>query len=144
MMPGNRKMIELLDFVPKGKGRPRFTRSGHAYTPERTRDYESALRTVWILQCGTKPFEGPVTVSCEFCFPVPASWPKKRKANALNGGEMVKKPDCDNLIKAVLDALNGIAYTDDSQVQAVAASKRYADRAAIRVWVTEEGEDATD
>lgn len=129
-------MMELLDFTPVGKGRPRFSRNGHAYTPGSTRDYESAIRTAWVLQNGAKPHAGAVVVSCEFCFAVPVSWSKKRRESALAGGEMVKKPDCDNLIKAVLDALNGVAYFDDCQVQAVAATKCYAERAAVRVWVT--------
>lgn len=129
-------MMELLDFAPVGKGRPRLSRDGHAYTPERTRDYESAIRTAWVLQNGAKPISGALNVTCEFDFVPPVSWSKKRRENALKGGEMVKKPDTDNLMKAVLDALNGVAYFDDCQVQTICATKRYAERAAVRVWIS--------
>lgn len=36
-----------------------------------------------------------------------------------------KKPDCDNLAKSVLDALNGIAYNDDSQITSLHVVKEY-------------------
>ena len=132
------KAFELLDVTPIGKARPRFS-GNRAYTPARTRDYEAMIRAAWIVRVGTQAFTGPVSVTCEFCFMPPQSWSKKRRADALAGCEMVKKPDCDNLLKAILDALNGIAYQDDAQVQSVVATKRYTDRAAVRVWITEEG-----
>jgi crossover junction endodeoxyribonuclease RusA len=37
--------------------------------------------------------------------------------------DMVRKPDLDKLVRAVLDALTGIAYEDDSQVASIKASK---------------------
>lgn len=137
MTTSETRALELLDVMPVGKGRPRFS-GNHAYTPARTREYEAMIRTAWIVRNGSKAFTGRVTVACEFCFLPPLSWSKKRRADALAGAEMVKKPDCDNLLKAILDALNGIAYQDDAQVQSVAATKRYTDRPAVRVWVTEE------
>ena len=36
-----------------------------------------------------------------------------------------RKPDIDNVLKVVLDALNGVAYKDDSRVVAVSARKVY-------------------
>ena len=48
-----------------------------------------------------------------------------------------KKPDIDNIIKAVLDALNGIAYKDDTQVVQVMAQKKYADKAFVEVAICE-------
>ncbi len=126
--------LEVLDLRPVGKGRPRFA-GNHAFTPERTREYESLIRTQWILKHGARAAAGPVRVACVFEFTPPASWTKKRKQDALAGLEMVKKPDCDNLIKAVLDALNGFAYLDDSQVQQISAVKRYASRSAVKIWV---------
>ena len=36
-----------------------------------------------------------------------------------------KKPDCDKLVRAILDALTGVVFADDSQVVSVTAVKRY-------------------
>ena len=57
---------------------------------------------------------------------VPASWSKKKQAQALDGLMFpTKKPDVDNVVKAIFDALNGIVWGDDVQVVWLAASKRY-------------------
>ncbi len=66
---------------PQGKARPRFTRSGHTYTPGSTAAFDVRY--------------------------VP------------------KKPDCDNIAKIILDALNGLAYDDDAQVVKLYVEKRY-------------------
>ena len=51
------------------------------------------------------------------------------------------KPDIDNVIKAVLDGLNGVAYADDSQVVALSASKCYSDDPRV-VVIVEDGRSA--
>lgn len=51
---------------------------------------------------------------------------QKRIYAIKNGQELpCKKPDIDNVIKIILDALNGIAYKDDCQVVEVIAVKKY-------------------
>ena len=49
----------------------------------------------------------------------------------------VKKPDCDNIAKIVLDALNKIAYKDDAQVAELSVKKRYAAAAKVFVHIEE-------
>src|SRR5262245_49615675 len=107
----------VLDGAPKGKGRPRFTRKGHAFTPAATRSYEAALRYAAQVEQGeAPPLDGPLTVEIEARMPVPKSWPKKRRADALAGRTApTSTPDLDNLMKTV-DALNGIVWNDDAQV----------------------------
>ena len=46
-----------------------------------------------------------------------------------------KKPDIDNVIKSILDALNGVAYHDDTQVVAVFAEKYYSDTPRVEVEI---------
>jgi Holliday junction resolvase RusA-like endonuclease len=59
-------------------------------------------------------------------FSIPKSASKKLQEKMLSGAvRPTKKPDCDNIIKAVLDALNGVAYYDDSQVVKICIRKRY-------------------
>ena len=71
---------------------------------------------------GTPPFEGPVKVTAFATFAIPASWSKKRKAEArFHTG----KPDADNIAKAIGDGLNGILWRDDSQVSICIVAKVY-------------------
>lgn len=123
---------------PVGKGRPRFTRSGHVFTPERTRTYEQAV--AW--ECrkameGKLPSVHPQRVSVEVMVKPPKSWSKTKTKNALGGFIAPGRPDIDNYLKAVLDGCNGVAFLDDSQVVAVYATKRYAETDGVRVIIEE-------
>jgi len=91
---------------PKSKQRPRFA-NGHAYTPEETRVAEQRIKYEYLGKFGPKKIDGPVQVVLEFYL----------------GTRRVK--DLDNLEKLVLDALNGLAYDDDSQVVLKTASKHF-------------------
>jgi crossover junction endodeoxyribonuclease RusA len=97
------KMIYTLTIPgrPLPKGRPRFTRSGHAYTPRTTRLYEAKIRAI----C-TAHFDEPITepVSVELKF-------------YITGKRLI---DVDNLIKAALD---GLQPTDDSLVYKVTGER---------------------
>ncbi len=132
-------IVITLAGVPIGKGRPRFSRkSGHAYTPERTRTYENSL--AYIAQAamyGREIFEGPLSVSVLAVFPVPASWSNKRRAQALDGLiQPTCKPDADNLLK-VLDALNEIVWRDDKQIVLASILKQYGKKASYQVIIRE-------
>lgn len=123
---------------PVGKGRPRFTRTGHTYTPEKTRSYEQAV--AW--ECrkamkGKLPSTLPQNVSVEVMVKPPKSWTKTKTKNALGGFITPGRPDIDNYLKAVLDGCNGVAFLDDSQVVAVNATKRYAETDGVRVIIEE-------
>ena len=115
--------------VPVGKGRPRFTRGGHAYTPEKTAAFEEKVRLCWKTQSG-KGFAGrvPLLASVMAYFPIPKSVSKK-KAEAMTGTFHVNRPDADNIAKAILDALNGLAYPDDAAVQIDRSWKIYTNAA---------------
>jgi Holliday junction resolvase RusA-like endonuclease len=49
-----------------------------------------------------------------------------------------KKPDADNIMKAIADALNGIAYKDDSQIVNVTITKWYSDTPRVEVAIFRE------
>ena len=68
--------------------------------------------------------DGVVRLRVVFDMPIPKSWSKKRK-NEAAGCYHTSKPDLDNLQKALLDAMNGIVFEDDSQVADIRAVKRY-------------------
>lgn len=128
---------------PRGKGRPRFSRvSGVAYTPTETAAYENRIALVYREKyADCLPFAGEVFLTVSAYTAPPASTSKKRRAAMLNGDKRpTKKPDIDNILKAVLDGLNGVAYRDDKQVVAVTVIKSYAETPGLYVRVTGEEE----
>lgn len=121
---------------PRGKGRPRFSRAtGRTYTDDATAVYENLVKTMWMTVVGER-LSGELAVSIEAHYAIPQSKPKKMQAAMRDGSvRPTTKPDIDNVIKAVLDGLNGVAYADDSQVVALSASKRYSDDPRVVVIV---------
>lgn len=116
-----RAVAELPEIV--GKQRPRATvRGGHAriYTPRKTRVFEECVRKAWREQVGEEwaGFTGSVTVTVSVTRELAKSNPKK-----WAGRQDVQKPDVDNVLKAVLDALNGLAYADDAHITRELAEK---------------------
>lgn len=133
-------MIEFTVPGLHGKDRPRMTRGGHVYTPKATEDFEDKVQ--WHFRRAVHgpivPLEGPVSVTIKAYHPIPRSAPKY-KQTAMLSGELVPltKPDADNVLKLVLDALNGLAYQDDKQVTRLRYQKRYALEPAVYVRVEE-------
>jgi Holliday junction resolvase RusA-like endonuclease len=127
--------------APRGKGRPRATRFGKGvrlYTDAKTASYEGlvAYAAQAALQ-GRAPFDCPVTVTVLVRLAPPASTSKKTLAAMLSGElHPAKKPDLDNIVKAVLDGCNGVAFKDDAQVCWFNAGKIYAAVAGVDVIVT--------
>jgi Holliday junction resolvase RusA-like endonuclease len=127
---------------PQGKAR---ARTGYnpkvgkvtSYTPGKTVLYENYIKTCY-MQTTDVVFdhEEPLSVYINACFEPTKSTSKKQRKRMLNGEVLpTKKPDVDNIVKAVLDALNGLAYKDDTQVVNVAANKTYGERAFTEVAI---------
>lgn len=105
-----RRVGSLVANIVPVKRRPRVSGRGGAprvYTPPETAAEE---REIARLYKGGKA-TGPVRVTIRASLPLPKSRPKRVESEPCT-----VKPDIDNVAKAVLDALNGIAYEDDSQV----------------------------
>lgn len=83
---------------------------------------------------GRKPLEGPVSASIRCYWPWPKSMSKKKR-QAYGAKFRASKPDADNAAKLTLDALNGIAYVDDSQVVDLVVMKRYSDEPGTSVTI---------
>lgn len=100
----------MTQFFVKGiptKRRPRFTRSGTAYTDAKTRQEMALIASQYK---GVRHL-CPVSVRVDIYPKMPSGVPKK-----LDRLPAMKKPDADNVLKVVMDALNGVAYDDDKQV----------------------------
>jgi Holliday junction resolvase RusA-like endonuclease len=126
----------VLAGAPMGKERVRMTRQGHAYTPERTVNYESRLAlAAQQAMAGRALLDGPLEVFVEAHMPVAESKPKKWKAAALAGDiRPTKKPDWDNFGK-ILDALNLVVWVDDSQIVEGRVQKFYSDQPRMEIRV---------
>lgn len=126
---------------PVAQGRPRFsTQHGfvRAYDPAKSRSYKDHVRTVAIQQCPQRLL-GPVMMTVDIYRGIPKSWSKKKQEQAERG--IIKptlKPDVDNYIKGIKDALNGVAYVDDSQVTVLLISKYYDRVPRVEIKVEED------
>jgi len=128
--------------APVGKGRPKVSSSGgkfaRMYTPEKTASYETlvALAAQQAME-GRPLLSGPVNVRMAILLPVPASWSKRKQAAALAGLVYpTKKPDADNVVKAIFDGINGVVWNDDVQVCGLNMTKRYACTPGVEVLVS--------
>lgn len=126
--------------VPVGKGRPRFAKRGNfvqAYTPEKTASYENLVKVkAEEAMRGITPFESAVAVGIHLFVTPPASWSQKKQREALAGRIFpTSKPDVDNVVKGIFDAMNEIVWKDDKQAVDVVVSKRYCTTARAVVEV---------
>jgi Holliday junction resolvase RusA-like endonuclease len=126
---------------PKGKGRPRFSvYAGHVHTrtPEDTVVYENLIRTEYKYQCGQFKFTDDIPLELRvYVFKsIPKSISQKKRQLMIDGEiRPTTKPDFDNITKAVCDALNGVAYHDDSQIVDSMTRKFYAEQPRIEIII---------
>ena len=120
---------------PRGKQRPRMsTRTGRAYTPKETLMYENLVKVQYQKSACGKCFEGPIRAYITCYYAIPKSMSKTKREKALSGLlRPVKKPDLDNIAKAILDSLNKLAYSDDNQVVEIIIKKYYAEKPFVKV-----------
>lgn len=123
-----------------GKARPRLNvRSGKVYTPTKTKNYEYLTRFYFTQKYREYiPAEGRVKISIIAYFDIPKSTSKKKEAEMLaNIISPTKKPDADNIVKIVLDAMNKFAFKDDTQVTKLEIEKKYSRTPRIYVKIEE-------
>jgi crossover junction endodeoxyribonuclease RusA len=98
-------------------------RTGVPYTDAKTREAEKSVGWAYREAAGVRaaPLEAQVQIGMLFCVGT-----RRRK-------------DLDNMIKLILDALNGLAWKDDSQVVSIVATKRFEKPARTEVFVGEAG-----
>jgi Holliday junction resolvase RusA-like endonuclease len=129
-------MVFVIKGEPKGKGRPRFTKTGRVYTPSETSRYEELVRLSYLNMAKGYKFTSPVRVTIKaFCKP-PKGKSKKVVEDMLNGRILpTKKPDADNVAKIILDGLNKVAWDDDTQVVDMMVTKRYSEDPMVAVII---------
>lgn len=129
---------------PVAKGRPKFTTQGgyvKAITPAKTANYETLVKLAYRQECpGAEiyPKDVPLTVHVIAYFTIPKSASKKKSLDMQCGYiRPTKKPDCDNIGKIICDALNGVAFYDDSQIVELTVNKYYSNTPEVRVSIEE-------
>ena len=126
---------------PTGKGRPRFVRTatgGRAVTPVKTSMYENIVRLEYERQLKGFKFDSDdmLKMYIEAFFSIPKSKSKKIKSKMLaNEIRPTKKPDMDNIIKIIADALNNFAYYDDKQIVECNIKKYYSENPRVAVEI---------
>lgn len=118
------KFKHLPEVVPKA--RPRFRRNGQTYTPAKTKNFELLLRSLVVQAGPVQMFKEPLEVNFNFHI-------KKPKSVRLKHPSV--KPDFDNYIKAVCDALNNLVWLDDGQIVRGTFNLSYSESNTIEVHV---------
>lgn len=127
---------------PKGKARPRvFTNKAgksQAVTPQDTLNYENLVRWTFTSMEGTRKLEGEIEAKIVAMYSMPKSMTKKNR-QLVDEGKLhpTKKPDLDNVAKIILDALNKLAFDDDSQVVKLVVEKHFSDNPRVEVRLEE-------
>lgn len=134
-----------VDGKVKAKQSVKFARVGNfvrKYTPKEMVDYANwvkiCFRNAYPNHLPSIFFEKQLEVQITACFEIPKSYSKKKRELAL-GGFMrpTVKPDCDNISKNILDALNGLAYPDDKQIVSLIVLKKYTESPYVEIEINE-------
>jgi len=117
---------------PQPKERSRTAKNGHHYTPNRTVNFELTVKCEFRAQ---HPFHeiltGPVGMSVDIQFAKPKTVAK--------GYWHTNPGDATNIVKAIEDALNKVAWVDDRQVADLRSIKHWGqtDRIIVSIWPLE-------
>ena len=100
--------------------------------------YENLIKTCYY-QTGVNPFGADEELRATIIayYPIAKSTSKKKRQQMLAGLiRPTKKPDLDNVIKSILDALNKVAYHDDTQIVSLSVEKFYSDSPRVEVAIS--------
>jgi len=118
-------------FVVPGAPIPWARTGGHGkvrFTPARVRSYEAKVAAC-AQAAGVEPLSGPIALTIGFYLPRPKRLLRRKDPDRALPCD--RRPDLDNLVKAIKDGLGGVAYADDGQVAQVLATKLYHERGGV-------------
>ena len=115
-----------------GKGRPRL----NTYTGS---VYETLVEQYFLLKYPKfKTLEGRINISMIAYFSIPKTTKKSEIEQMLdNKISPTKKPDIDNIIKIILDAMNKFAFKDDIQITKLEIEKKYGLEEKMQIIIEE-------
>jgi Holliday junction resolvase RusA-like endonuclease len=135
-----------IEFIIEGKVKPkqsfRYTRFGHKYTPRDVKQYARDIQYSFYAKypkwLPSMFYEKPLRAEIEVYIKMPQSFSKIKKQRAIAGEiRLLIKPECDNIAKGLLDALNGVVYPDDKQIVELSVAKYYSDTDFVKVRIME-------
>jgi len=104
-------------------------------TPEKTKNYETFIRELFAVKyAGFLPLADAVRLRINIYRGIPKSESQKR-AGKMEATLIrpTTRPDASNVLKAVEDALNGLAFRDDSQLVEVLVQKYYSHTPRVEI-----------
>jgi Holliday junction resolvase RusA-like endonuclease len=116
---------------PTGKGRARVVKNRYtgqpmSYTPSETVNYENLIKEIYVYQSKGKKLDGAIQQIVTAYYPIPKGTSKKKRELMLTGKiRPVVRPDYDNVEKVFSDALESIAFDNDSQIVSASFEKYY-------------------
>lgn len=143
---GMKEIYFIVDGKVQPKQRPKvyrnkYTGKPHAITPRQTVEYENNVKASFYEACDGEKFflTGAVQMTVNVYVAIAKSTPKKTREKMLTGElkPITRTGDLDNLFKAITDALNGVAYNDDSQIIEATIRKFYAEEAKAEITIRE-------
>ena len=138
----NKEVKFIVPGKPFGKQRPRMSRRGKfttTYTPKETVEYENLVKLSYYNSADDTKLKGAIKAEIKGIFPLPKNTSNKQREKMISGEiKYTKKLDCDNMAKCILDALNNIAYDDDSQIYELKVSKEYGENPRVEVILKED------
>lgn len=116
-----------------------MTRRG-AYTPKATKEYEEYVRLCYKQQCGDTYFgEKSISIfAIAYVTPLKKFKKSEKEAALKNETRPTSKPDTDNIMKGVLDALNAVAFADDRYIYELHIIKKYDSNPRVEVTISDE------
>lgn len=131
---------------PVAQGRPRFSTQGgfvRAYDPAKSRDYKDYIKLAAAEHMrGSPPLDGALVLSVRVYRPIPKQFSRKKALLAEQGQILpTTKPDLDNYVKGIKDALKSICWKDDSQIVAYKEpfGKYFSENPRVEIDVEEMG-----
>jgi len=122
---------------PKGKQRPKWSPVG-TYTPKKTVSYEAYIKELFAIKYPAFiPLDSALTMKIWMGLLIPKSTSKKKEGMMKMGIiKPTKRPDVDNVLKTVMDALEKLAYKNDSQIVRVVIDKNYSERPRLEITIS--------
>ena len=122
---------------PIPKARARTLKAGYSFTPKTTVEYRELIQSCWLAEHLVEEITHPIQMAIKFFLGAPKYLQKKNPTGiSLELLPAAGRKDVDNMAKAIMDALEGLAYKNDSQIYSLLVVKYYSDNPRAEVMIS--------